>query len=530
MPAKNILQTKSKEFQEKIKNAPKLPGCYLYKNTKGKVLYVGKAKNLSNRVKSYFANFKNLELGKKIMIEEAVDIDYIIVDSEIEALILETNLIKKYRPKHNVLMKDDKNYIYVRFEKIRKANQPLPTRDSPYQDFPRITIVRKAEEDGAEYFGPFPNTFPVKRILRQLRKIFPYRTSKHLVYQISENPLQIFSEQKKPDLYYHIGLSNGADAGLEPKKAYLKNFKQVRRFFRGEKRKIIEDLTKQMNKAARKKDFETAAYFRDKIQDINYITTHSTITKDVDDVIVQQIKTQERNRAIDSLIEQLKFPSDILKNKKNFRIECYDISNIQGTNAVGSMVVMIDGQIRPDLYRRFKIRMKNEPNDFAMLQEVLTRRLRQLALAKQYEYQLKENPEEFHSYVKKLLQNIELDKDLKQRAKNWKPDESFSMKPDLIIIDGGKGQLASTYKILYKFGLHNDIPIIGLAKREEEIFKLKGQFDDNFQEINNSSMFSKIKLPKRSESLYLVQRIRDEAHRFAITYHRNLRSKKLLNS
>lgn len=503
----NILDSKPK-IKKKIADAPHTPGCYIYFNAEGDRIYVGKAKRIINRVKSYFINYPKLDIRIQSMIDNAVDIEFIEVDSEIEALILENNLIKKYHPKYNIMMRDDKSYIYVRFERIRKKSDPIPTANSVYQDFPRITVIREKNDDGAEYFGPFPDTYPVKRLLKALRRVFPYRIDKGIVYQISDNPLKIFSNNKKPDLYYHLGLSKGAEAGLEDKKSYQKRFNELRKYFRGEKIDIVNKLKKEIDKAVKELDFEQAADLRDRLNDIKYVSTNISLDSDIDDVLVMDLKTTERNTAIDNLIEALKFPSDKLKNHENFRVECYDISNIQGTNAVGSMVVMIDGVATPKLYRKFKIRMKNEPNDFAMMQEMLTRRFRQFITHKLVE------------------ENEEVPDELRKRAKNWKPDESFSQKPDLIIIDGGKGQLASAYRILYNYNLHNEIPIVGLAKREEEIFKVSNQFFDEYtNQINDSDMFKRILLSKRSPSLQSIQRIRDEAHRFAITYHRKLRSK-----
>lgn len=512
-----IIKTKTQKLQDSVTNAPKVPGCYIYRNEKNKIIYVGKAKNLSNRVRSYFTGYNKLDSNKQLLVETIHSVEFITVDTELEALLLEANLIKKYRPKHNILLKDDKSYIYVRFERIRKSSQPIPTRDSVYQDFPRIEIIRKIKDDGAEYFGPYPKTLPAKRLLLQLRRVFPFRTSKHLVYQISEKPLKIFTEKTKPDLDHHIGLSGGADIGLQSKKDYLKNFRQIRRFFLGEKSIIIEELKKNMQQASKNKDFEKAIRFRDKIRDIEYIAAHHKITKDVDDVVIQSLKKSQREKALSELVNELEFPENKIPITNDFKIECYDISNIQGKFAVGSMVVMVNGEIQPNLYRRFRIKMKNEPNDFAMLQEVLTRRFKYLNVYND------EHDTEFFDYENVAVINSQL------ASRNSDLDESFSKLPNLIIIDGGKGQLASVYKILYKFNLHNIIPIVGLAKREEEIFKITDQFNDNFIAVEDSDRFQKIRLPKRSESLFLVQRIRDEAHRFAITYHRNLRSKELSN-
>jgi len=424
------------------------------------------------------------------MIDQAADIEFLTVDSEVEALILETNLIKKYRPKYNQLMTDDKNYSWVKFEKpINKV-----------RDFPRIKIVRSKDDPKAEYFGPYPSRLPLKNILKRIRKVFPYVSCNRRLVQVGDNPLEVDTNNNVPCLYYHLGLCNAPCASLESKQDYMKNFNNIKKFFRGEKVDILRDLEREMGLYSKSFEYEKAAEVRDKINDIKYVVRSVSLDNNVDDIVISQLKEEERESAVKHLIEALKFPSENLKYHDNFRIECYDISNIQGTNAVGAMTVMINGKLRPDLYRRFRIRMKNEPNDFAMHQEMLGRRLRYL-VAKFNHDEGEEKPE---------------------------IDESFDQMPDLIIIDGGKGQLAVTYRILMQYNLHNVIPIVGLAKREEEIFKYTKQFvDPDYQDVSMKT-FTRILLPKASEALYLVQRIRDEAHRFGITYHRKLRSKQMV--
>lgn len=491
----NLLATKSQQFQDKVNNAPKEPGCYVYRNSEGTILYIGKAKRLINRVKSYFINYPKLDIKIQNMIDQATDIEFYTVDSEVEALILETNLIKKYLPKYNQLMTDDKNYSWVKFEKPIKG----------LRDYPRVRIVRQKDDEKAEYFGPYPATLPLKNILKRIRKVFPYVSCNRRLIQVSENPVEVDTNNAIPCLYYHLGLCNAPCASLESKQDYMKNYNNIKKFFRGEKVDILRDLERDMGIYSKNYEYEKAAEVRDKINDIKYVVRSVSLDNNVDDVVVSELKEQERENAVKHLIEELKFSGEKLKFHNNFRIECYDISNIQGTNAVGAMTVMINGKLRPDLYRRFRIRMKNEPNDFAMLQEVLGRRFRHLA--KKYNQAFDEN---------------------EGQTKELEEDESFSQMPDLIIIDGGKGQLASTYRILRNFNLHNTIPIVGLAKREEEIFKYTKQFiDPDFQDVTMKT-FTRILLPRASEALYLVQRIRDEAHRFGITYHRKLRSKQMV--
>ena len=536
----NILKQKPKSLQTKVKEAPLLPGVYIYRDPKGKILYIGKAKVLRNRVKSYFSNYSRVEEKIRQMIDLAESVEYYVVDSEVEALILESMLIKKYKPKYNSQQVDDKNYIYVKFDKPkRKGAKSNENRE----DFPRIQIVREKLKDDAEYFGPYPDTMPARRLLRNLRKVFPYRTCDRRIEQVSTNPLKIETNNPKPCLYYHLGVCGAPCATLQSKADYMKNFNNIKKFFKGEKNLIAAKLEARMKKAASQQKFEEAAQLRNRIRDIRYVASNIKLDVDIDEVVIMKQKQERRKQALQDLITRLQFPVEVmsLHPKKQFRIEAYDISNIQGSNAVGSMVVFIDGEPKPQLYRRFKIKMKNEPNDFAMLQEVLTRRFNQYLRSKLWDDSDKEQLEH-NEYTDNEGFTIEIPKELKQKLKNWKPDESFSQTPDLIIIDGGKGQLSSTYKILQSYGLVDQVPIVGLAKQEEELFKVAEQFKDpsyiDLDQIPEDSKitrtpigkiddFVKIRLPRRSESLYLVQRIRDEAHRFAITYHRKLRSKKL---
>lgn len=480
-----FLKTKSEQFIQKIFNAPTAPGCYLYIDSEGEVLYVGKAKNIKNRVKSYFTNYPKLDARIQMMLENAVDIQFITVDSEFEALLLESNLIKKYATKYNVDLRDGKNYIYIKVEKAIKG----------VRDFPRIRTTREKDDANAIYYGPYPSSLPIKNILKRLRKVFPYVSCNRRLIQVSSNPIEVDTNNPIPCLYYHIGLCQAPCASLINKEDYTKNFRNIIRFLDGRKGEIVAELDKEMSIYSKEMDYEKAAIVRDKINDIKYVTQNVKIDRDVDDIIVDELKKEQRAQGINNLIEELGFPADKLKNHNAFKIECYDISNIQGTNAVGAMTVMVDGVLRPDLYRKFKIKSKKTPDDYAMLQEVLSRRFRH--------FMMDQNREE-------------------------EKDDSFSVLPDLIIIDGGKGQLASTFKILKSFGLADLIPIVGLAKREEEIFKVQWQFNTDDWPDLALKRFKRVFLPRKSESLFLVQRIRDEAHRFGITYHRKLRSKQMV--
>lgn len=546
--AKSVLSTKNKAFQELIRNAPLVPGCYLYKDKNGKILYVGKAKILRNRVKSYFSNFNRVEEKIRQMILLAEDIEFVLADSEIEALIIESVLIKRHKPKYNSLMVDDKSYAYVKFDKISNSH-------GEFVPMPTITVSRDKEHDkNAEYYGPYPNVGTVKRLLTRLRRLFPYCTGKIKVAIPAERNKPFTSKNHKACFHYQINLCNGACAGLATRGDYEANLNSIKKFFKGEKYDLMYEFEARMRKAAKIQDFETAARYRNMLNDIKYVGSNLHIDKDIDEIGIVQAKQVQKQSAISALISYLDFPVDKLKNEPGFRIECYDISNIQGTNAVGAMTVSIDGQATPENYRKFKIRMKNEPNDFAMMQEVLTRRFAQYIKSQNVngtqDAGAGENlTEEIDTSAPASYTDIEgftvnLPPELIKKMKEWKPDDSFRRLPSLIVIDGGKGQLSAAYKVLTDFGLEKTIPIVGLAKREEEIFKVAEQFAPEnsvmvlsdasiskrtYQPLGKVDGFVKIKLPRKSEALYMLQRVRDEAHRFGITFHRKLRSKAALN-
>ncbi len=438
--------------------APSDPGCYLWKNQENEILYIGKAKNLYRRITSYIQGFSKLDTKIQNMILQASTVEWLVVDSDVEALLLETNLIKKYTPKYNKLMKDDKNYSWVKI-----------TWHKPY---PTIYIVRDKKQDKSEYYGPFPKRFPIIKVMKKLRKQFPYCSK---LPNLKQEGDKIHGFRKKPCFNYHIGLCNGVCANLVSKDIHRKNINAIRQFLKGRKYKITQELQIQMNQKVKEKNFEEAAKIRDQIENIKYITGRIEIDQKTDDENLKEKKEEARKLALKNLIESIHYEN--LKIKNNFKIECYDISNIQGTNPVGSMVVFINGLPKKSYYRKFKIKSKNTPDDFAMMSEVLNRRIKKVK-----------------------------DSD----------DPSFSVTPDLIIVDGGKGQLSSAKQILEEFEVN--IPIIGLAKQQEEIFKIEDEY------------FVGITLPRNSESLYLIQRIRDEAHRFAITFHRSTRGKKMTQS
>ncbi len=545
---------------ERLEKLPATPGCYIYKDEKGAVLYVGKAISLKNRVRSYFqASAKH---GPRIarLVGKVRDIEWIVVDTELEALVLECNLIKQYRPPYNVRLRDDKSYPYVAITN---------------EAFPRLIFTRKVRKDGAKYFGPFTSAFAVRDTIQLLHKIFPL---------IPCGKSWTGAEVQKPCLYFHLGRCLAPCAGKSDKVEYKKILDKVERFLQGKEESIVADLTADMEKAAENLDFEKAAGIRDQILAIEKVLQRQKVlSSDAVDQDVIAVVKDERGAAIQMLyirggkligqrqymldgamevppaeavqefvkqyyadapeiprevllpleIEERNIVQTWLRQKRGStmtvevpqtgekarlvdlaaanaeqalnqfsqemakkeawveealvqlqealglptlpsRIEGYDISNIQGTAPVGSMVVTENGEPAKAEYRRFKIKWLPEvPNDFAMMNEVLMRRLR--------------------AYTD--------------------GDEKFTKLPDLILIDGGKPQLSAALKARDEFGM--TVPMVGLAKRHELLYML----DENG--------FREIELPLNSPGLMLLRRLRDEAHRFALSFHRKIRDKRM---
>ncbi len=549
-------------LKEKLELLPNNPGCYLFKDEKGTILYVGKANVLRNRVRSYFQKSRPYHPRLNALVRKITDIEWIVTDSEVEALILENNLIKEHKPRYNVNLRDDKSYPYIRITN---------------EDFPQVFVTRKIERDGSEYFGPYTEVKNVRYVLKTLRQIFPIRSCK---YQLTPQVIA----QKKVDLCldYYIKKCKGPCQGLQSKEDYARLIDQVRRFLKGKTEELVQELRGQMNELAEQMEFEEAALVRDRLQALErYRNSQKIVLSDFKDrdvfaialedkeacVVVfkiregkiigkqhfylKQINWKNESEILEEFLNQYYFtnldiPQEIYlqveieseqtmsqwlsqnsKRKvqivvpqkgdkyklvqmavKNARylldelqlqkmkkeqtvhfsvtalhrdlnlpkpplvIECFDISNIQGTDAVASMVCFENGKPKKSEYRHFKINTKHTPDDFAMMREVVQRR---------YERLLKE---------KKRL-------------------------PDLIVVDGGKGQLSSALNVLKNLGLE-DQPIIGLAKRLEEVFVPYAK--------------DSILLPRNSSALKLLQQIRDEAHRFAISFHRKRRKKRTLTS
>ncbi|HEY5728458.1 MAG TPA: excinuclease ABC subunit UvrC [Anaerolineales bacterium] len=561
----------SEKLQGILATLPQKPGCYLMKNTDGKVIYVGKAVNLKNRVRSYFHADSSHDNKTHRLVREIVDIEWIVVGSELEALILEMNLIKKHRPKFNVRLKDDKRYPYIKIH----WSEP----------FPKVTVTRQMLEDGSRYFGPYTSAWAVYQTLDVLRKVFPYLTCDR----------EITGQDKRACLYFDIKLCTAPCIGAASQAQYRLMISDLMDFLSGHSEGIVQRIEKDMHKASEEMRFEKAAALRDQLKAIHNIIERQRIvfatdyidsdvlamarsdgeacvqvffirggkligreyfilegTEDeADTEIMEQFITQFYTEAA-NIPEQVMLPSEIeeariisqwLRSRRGGekveffvpnegqphelvqmatenatetlqalraqwqadthkqetalaelqdamklpappnRIECYDISNTQGTAIVGAMVVFTQGVPDKKLYRRFNIEsVIGAPDDFASMQEMLTRRFRRW---------------------KSAQETAELP--------GAKKDASFSILPDLIIIDGGKGQLSRIVQVLENFELLDKVPVVGLAKQQEEIF---------FPHKSESLL-----LPRHSQGLYLVQRIRDEAHRYGITAHRKKRQK-----
>lgn len=412
---------------------PLEPGVYEFFDKDGELLYVGKAKSLRKRVSSYFTSTGLLGDKTRVMVGQIDSVRVTVVESELEALLLEAAFIKKNNPKYNSRLTDGKAYPLIQ----------ITQKD----EYPKVLIARRPEDPLSLYFGPYPNTSAMKSVLKIIRRIFPF-----------EN---VRNHPKKPCLYHHLGLCPCGEAFNSPeiKKLYKKNIRHIIHFLDGDKKTVLEELKKERDEYSSQEMFEQAALVQKQIDAVIYVTSPSH--KPFEYEVNPNLREDLRNKEIDDLREHLKSVGVITEKLR--KIECYDISNTSGQHATGSMVVFIDGEADKNLYRRFKITKDIVgPNDFAMMKHVLKRRLK-------------------HA--------------------EWKY-------PDLIIVDGGKGQISLAMEAVTEAAI--TIPLVGLAKREETII---------------TPDFKNLSLPKDSDALLLVTRIRNEAHRFAITYHRKLRAK-----
>lgn len=442
------------QLKQKIKRFPKSPGVYLMKNSRGEIIYIGKASLLRNRVESYFEKPHGSRIEK--LVAEIADVEYQITSTVIEALILEANLIKKYQPKYNVKEKDDKSFLYVAFtnEKFPQVMLLRGRELEKIQDSKGKIQNYKLKLKIKKFFGPYTSTASLRAALDILRKIFPYR-------DCSTFP-------KRPCLQYHLKRCSAPCVDLVSASDYQKSIKSLILFFEGKKEKIIKNLKKEMKTLSKKENFEEAARLRNQIFALEHIQ----------DVAV------------------IKNESGIMNHESGInvfgRIEGYDISNISGTSAAGSMVVFENGRPKKNDYRRFKIKTVCGANDVAMLKEILSRRLKRIKNQESRIKKLKNHDSYF------IIHN----------SQTWPL-------PDLIIIDGGWGQINAAREILAKHKI--EIPVIGVAK--------------GFDRKQDRLVYSKENLELRrvaEQYKNLLLQVRDEAHRFAHNYHKVLRKKKLL--
>lgn len=412
---------------------PAASGVYLFEDSEGRVIYVGKANNLRERVKSYFRDYTLLP-KTRALVGEATKVSFIEVLSEIESLLLEANLIQKYKPKYNVRFMDGKAYPFIR----------ITIKDK----YPKVLYSRRILDKRSSYFGPYPNIGTVRQILKTVRRIFPYQS--------------VVNHPKRPCLYYHLGLCPCPEIFKDP--LYKKNIKHIADFLEGKTKRVLKDLEKEKKILVENEEFEKADVLQKKINSIYQITkpVNQPYYYELNPNLIADIRRTELIKLKDVLTKEG------LKIRLPKRIECFDISTIGGKFATGSMVVFISGEKTPAQYRRFRVRIKTpKSNDYLMMAEVIKRRF---------------------------------------MHKEW----GF---PDLLVVDGGKGQVSTAIGVLKEVGL--DVPVVGLAKRLESIIT------PDFKSVN---------LDRRSPALQLIMRIRDEAHRFAITYHRKLRSSYFLET
>lgn len=544
------------DFKAKIKDVPDNPGVYMMLDEQGEIIYVGKAKNLKNRLRSYFFNLSNRTAKVMAMLEHVADFRYIICASEVDALLTENNLIKKHSPKYNILLKDDKAYPFLRIDM--------------HEPYPRIELVRKLKNDGAKYFGPYMQSVNIKDIFDLIHTAFAVRECK-----------RDLSKPSRPCLNMHLGRCLAPCTHKVSEQEYKAEMQKVIDFLKGNDREVEKTLKEKMLKFAAEENFEVALNYRNKLalldklvrkqvsalpkdfnldvfafetngvvsaismlvvragklvggenvvsescdediasyllqyyqnnaplcdeivtdnvadvesleQTINTLCAHTVRVVEPKQGVRKQLLELAHSNAYDAMTKHgTQEERKVLRTKGAVRqlgeilnlktlpnrMECYDISHISGTDKVASMVVFEGGEPKKSHYRKFKIKTVEGNNDFACMKEVLVRRLNEIATSE---------------------------------------DESFSSVPDLLVIDGGKGQLAYAKEAQKETG-REDIEILSLAKREEEVFL-------------GSDPKTSIILPKDSVALQLLQRIRDEAHRFAITFHRHLRSKHLSES
>jgi len=435
------------KINDKLKKLPKSPGVYLYKNAKGKVIYVGKAAMLKNRVKQYFQRSRLRDQKTDALVADVRDVDWITVETELDALFLEAELVRRYLPQYNIALRDDRSSTFIRID-IKS-------------DHPTVTLSRMPVDDNADYYGPYYSTRQVNKALHYLRRIFPFSTHKDSI-------------PKRVCLQYQIGLCPGLETNKTSIEDYRANLKKLISYIKGNRKVVIKEVEKQMKQAAKAKKFERATKLRNQLFALKGLS--------------KQIVFGDKENLDISKDEGLNELTQLLGLKKApYMIEGYDISHMSGTDNVASMVVFKNGVPSKSNYRKFKMKLKGN-NDFAHMNETLTRRLKPL------------------------------------RIQQWG-------KPNLILIDGGKGQLDAAIKVRDEAGLK--IPMIGLAKREEEIIVSVSDETikiDKSKVTKESGRFYIVLLPKEAHAVKLLQRVRDESHRFAVSYHTVLKRQRQTKS
>lgn len=433
----------NKALERKLAELPKHPGVYFHKDGKGGIIYVGKAAVLRNRVRQYFQASRSRDPKTEALVQEIADIDWMVVDSELEALFLEAEMIRRYMPRYNILLRDDKALSYIRID-----------YDS---DYPTVSTTRRPLDDGAKYFGPYTSTYAVRQSLKLLRRAFPFATRR-------------IASQKRATLHYHLGLDPGLEEGKTSLEAYRANLRKLMAVIQGKRKTIERELERDMKRAAKNKDFEGAAGYRNQLFALRGLN-QQVIFSD------KEFLDISKDHALNELVNMLgikKFPR---------RIEGYDISHMQGSDVVASMVVFTNGVSNKTEYRKFKTRIDHN-NDFYNMHETLKRRLSE------------------------------------KNRKAWGL-------PDLVLIDGGKGQLDAAIRARDEQGCGR-IPFIGLAKREEQIVIQKDKSGVSLDTamvhklggfVTESEDFILVNLPHTTNLVKLLQRIRDESHRFAVSYH-----------
>lgn len=421
-----------KSLDSQLKELPREPGVYLYKDRKGNVIYIGKAAVLKNRVRQYFQKSRTRDAKTDALVAEIASLDWITVETELDALFLEAELVRRYMPRYNILLRDDKSTAYVRID----YKSPHPT----------VTITRRPLDDDARYFGPYFNAYSVKKALAYLRKIYPYST-------------HIGVKPRRACLQYHLGLCPGLEAGKTSLEDYRENLKKLMAYLKGDRKKLIKQAEREMKAFAKTKEFEAAAKAKRQLFALKGLTRQIVFSD-------REFMDLSKDQGLNELAKLLEL------NEPPKRIEGYDISHMSGTDTTASMVVFSNGLPNKAEYRKFKMRLPGN-DDFGHMREVITRRL---------------SPD---------------------NVKKWGL-------PNLFLIDGGKGQLSSALEARDQAGF--DIPMIGLAKRQEEIVQYK------------DGQFSLLLLGQNTHVVKLLQRIRDESHRFAVSYHSVLKRQRQTSS